>query len=292
MSTGITRVRTSASPAAVFAALTTADDLRVWLAEHADVDLEQGVYEFWGRYTPEGERGRHKLLGVTESSVRFSWFLHGTEYTIELGVEERDGQTLIVASQSPFPDWGAAIEDEGKAGVVQTFWSLSLANLVEHVENRPVFALCDFSTPEQKIEVDIAAEPAAIIHALTDPDVFARYFGARCAIEPHVGGRWTMGSSFDEEAHAAKILALDEERFTLEFPDGMVADWQLKGSEGKTRLTFVQSGFDVTDPPYGGWLGWLSGFADMRRMLELPSWRPMWHSYEAPGLPDGVLVLE
>ncbi|GGM78200.1 hypothetical protein GCM10011609_12530 [Lentzea pudingi] len=291
MSTGIVRVRTSADPATAYRALTTADDLRVWLAEHADVDLEHGVYEFWGRYTPDGERGRQKLLDVTSSSVRFSWLLKGTEYTIELGVEERDGQTLIVATQSPYPEWGAGIEDEGGAGVIHTFWSLTLANLVEHVEGRPVFALCDFSTPEQRIEVDIAAPPAAIINALTDADVFARYFGARCSIEPHVGGRWAMGS-FEEEPNPAKIIALDEERFAIEFPDGMVSSWELKGSEGKTRLTFVQSGFDVTDPPYGSWMGWLSGFADMRRMLELPSWRPMWHSYEAPGLPNGVLVLE
>jgi uncharacterized protein YndB with AHSA1/START domain len=291
MTTGVVRVRTSATPARIHQALTTADDLRVWLAEHADVDLEQGVYEFWGRYTPDGERGRQKLLEATPSSVRFSWLLHGVEYTIELGVEERDGQTLVVASQSPYPDWGAAIEDEGGAGVVQTFWSLSLANLVEHVEDRPVFALCDFSTPEQRIDVDIAAPPAAIIHALTDPDVFARYFGARCSIEPHVGGRWAMGS-LEEEENPAKIVALDEEHFALEFPDGMVASWELAGSEGKTRLTFVQSGFDVTNPPYGSWMGWLSGFADMRRMLELPGWRPMWHSYEMPGLPDGALVLE
>lgn len=292
MSTGVVRVRTTASPARVFQALTEADDLRVWLAEHADVDLGHGVYEFWGRYTPEGERGRQKLLEATSSSVRFSWLLHGIDYTIELGVEERDGQTVIVASQSPYPDWGAGIEDEGKAGVVQTFWSLSLANLVEHVEGRPVFALCDFSTPEQRIEVDIAATPAAIIHALTDEDVFARYFGARCSIEPRVGGRWAMGGSLEDEPNPAKIVALDSERFTLEFPDGMVSDWQLKGSEGRTRLTFVQSGFDPADPPYGSWMGWLSGFADMRRMLELPDWRPMWHSYEAPGLPDGVLVYE
>ncbi|WP_394616316.1 SRPBCC family protein [Lentzea sp. JNUCC 0626] len=291
MSTGTVRVRTSASPARAYEALTSADDLRVWLAEHADTDLDNGVYEFWGRYTPGVERGRHKLLDVTSSSVRFSWLLRDVEYTVELGVEERDGETLIYASQSPYPEWGAAVEDEGGAGVVHTFWSLSLANLVEHVEGRTTFALCDFVAKEQRIEVDIAATPAAIIHALTDEEVFARYFGARCSIEPHVGGRWAMGS-FEDEPNPALVIALDEDRFAVQFPDGMVADWQLKGSEGKTRLTFVQSGFDVTDPPYGSWMGWLSGFADMRRMLELPEWRPMWHSYEAPGLPDGVLVLE
>ena len=291
MSTGTVRVRTTAPAAKVHQALTRGEELEVWLAEHASVDLGQGVYEFWGRFTPEVERGRQKLLGFDDSSVKFSWFLHGTDYTVEFGVEERDGETVIGVTQSPYPAWGEALTDETRAGVVQTFWPLVLANLVEHVEGRPVFGFCDFTTSEQRFETDIAAPAASIIGALTDADVFARWFGARIEIEPHVGGRWAMGSFADNET-PAKILALDEEHFKLEFPDGMVSSWELKDSGGKTRLTFVQSGFDASEPPYGSWMGWLSGFADMKRMLELPEWRPMWHSYDMPGMPEGILVLE
>lgn len=288
MSTGTVRVRTSAPVARVHQALTTADDLRVWLAEHAHVDLEGGQYEFWGRYTPEGERGRQKLLDFDDTSVRFSWLLFDTEYTVEFAAEHRDGETLIAATLSPYPTWGPGDE---QSEILQTFWPLVLGNLVEHVEGRPALGFCDFTTPEQRFEFDIAAPPAAIIDALTDPDVFARWFGARIEIEPHVGGRWTMGS-FAENEHPAKIIALDEGHFALDFQEGMVASWELKGSEGRTHLTFVQSGFDTGNPPYGAWMGWLSGFADLRRMLELPEWRPMWHSYDIPGLPEGLLVLE
>jgi uncharacterized protein YndB with AHSA1/START domain len=288
MSTGTVRVRTSASAARVYEALTSAAGLRTWLAEHAEVDLGQGTFEFWGRYTPDGERDRQKLLGFDDTSVRFSWSLYDTEYTVELAVEERDGETLIAATQSPYPTWGLGDE---RSEILQTFWPLVLGNLVEHVENRPVLGFCDFTTPEQRFEFDIAASPAAIIGALTDPDVFARWFGARMEIEPYVGGRWAMGS-LEDNPHPAKIIALDEGHFALDFQEGMVASWELKGSEGKTHLTFVQSGFDPDNPSYGSWMGWLSGFADLRRMLELPDWRPMWHSYDIPGLPDGVLVLE
>ncbi|GGU37423.1 SRPBCC family protein [Lentzea flava] len=288
MSTGTIRVRTSAPAARVHEALTTEAGLRTWLAEHAHVDLEGGQFEFWGRYTPEGERGRQKLLGHDDTSVRFSWQLYGTEYTVDLRVEEGDGETLVAVAQTPYPTWGVGDE---QAEVLQTFWPLVLGNLVEHVEGRPVLGFCDFTNPEQRFEFDIAATPAAIINALTDPDVFARWFGARMEIEPHVGGRWTMGS-FEENDHPAKIIALDEGHFALDFQEGMVASWELKGSEGRTHLTFVQSGFDTGNPPYGAWMGWLSGFADLRRMLELPGWRPMWHSYDIPGLPDGMLVLE
>lgn len=291
MSTGVVRVRTQAPVARVWEALTRAEELRAWLAEHAAVDLEQGIFEFWGRFTPEGERGRQKLLGVGDGSVRFSWFLHGKDYTVELAVEERDGETVIGATQSPYPAWGEGITDEAHAGVVQTFWPLVLANLVEHVEGRPVFGFCDFTTGEQRHEWDVAASAEDILASLTDMEKFARWFGARAEIEPYVGGRWAMGS-FEDEPQPAKIIALDTERFALEFADGMVCSWELAESGGKTRLTFVQSGFDEGQPPYGSWMGWLSGFADMRRMLELPSWRPMWHSMEVPGLPEGVLVLE
>lgn len=288
MSTGVVRVRTTAPKARIHEALTTAEGLRTWLAEHAAVDLAQGTFEFWGRYTPEGERGRQKLLSADDTSVSFSWFLYDEEYTVSLAVEERDGETVIAMTQSPYPSWGVG---DDHSEVVQTFWALVLANLVEHVEGRPVFGFCDFSTPEQRFETDIATTPKAVIDALTDPDVFARWFGARMEIEPHVGGRWTMGS-LESDENPAKIIALDEAHFALEFQEGMVASWELKGAEGKTHLTFVQSGFDTSQPPYGPWLGWLSGFADLKRMLELPNWRPMWHSMEMPGLPDGALTLE
>jgi uncharacterized protein YndB with AHSA1/START domain len=290
MSTGVVRVRTSAPAARIYAALTTTDGLRAWLAEHAIVDLGRGTFEFWGRYTPEGERGRQKLLDVDDTSVSFSWFLFDEEYTVSLGIEQRDGETVVAMTQSPYVSWDEVMGDD-HAEIVHTFWALVLANLVEHVEGRPVFGFCDFTTPEQRFETDIAATPEAIIDALTDPDAFARWFGARMEIEPHVGGRWSMGS-IEENEHPAKILALDSEHFALEFQEGMVASWELKGSEGKTHLTFVQSGFDASTPPYGPWMGWLSGFADLKRMLELPDWRPMWHSLEIPGLPDGVLTLE
>ncbi|ANZ38442.1 hypothetical protein BBK82_22635 [Lentzea guizhouensis] len=291
MSTGVVRVRARASVERVWEALTNADELRVWLAELAEVDVRQGVFEFWGRFTPEGERGRQKLLEVGERSVKFSWFLHGKDYTVELSVGTRDGETVVAASQSPYPAWGEGIEDETHAGVVQTFWPLVLGNLVEHVEGRPVFGLCDFSTPEQRFEVDIAAPAAAVIDALTDVEKFQRWFGARASIEPFVGGRWAMGS-FEEEPNPGKVVALDESRFAIEFPDGMVSSWELAESGGRTHLTFVQSGFDLGTPPYGSWMGWLSGFVDMRRMLEIADWKPMWHSMEMPGLPEGALVLE
>ena len=64
--------------------------------------------------------------------------------------------------------------------------------------------------------------------------------------------RWTReGSSSSSSSWVTKA--------TLQFADSLTATWELEGSDGKTRLTSVQSGFDPTNPPYrvgpAGWPG-------------------------------------
>src|ERR1700687_1267684 len=68
----ILRVRLAAPIQAVRHALTDAASLRVWLAEHAEVDLPR-AYAFWGRYTPEGEAPHQRLLHVDDHTLRFNW---------------------------------------------------------------------------------------------------------------------------------------------------------------------------------------------------------------------------
>ena len=69
----------------------------------------------------------------------------------------------------------------------------------------------------------------------------------------------------------------------------MTDSLELEGSDGKTRLTVVQSGFDPANPPYPGWAGWLSGVAALRRYHELPQARTIWRQIEIAGVPEGML---
>ena len=69
-----------APPKTVYGALTDPAALRVWLAEHAEVELP-GKYEFWGRYTPDGTEPHQRVLHVDESSIRFAWTVDGVETT-------------------------------------------------------------------------------------------------------------------------------------------------------------------------------------------------------------------
>jgi uncharacterized protein YndB with AHSA1/START domain len=126
-----------------------------------------------------------------------------------------------------------------------------------------------------RAEVLIDAAQDAVYDSLANPEKFRRWFGANIDIEPYVGGRWSMGG-FELDPVGAKILELEpNQKMTMAWPDGMTASWELTESAGKTRLTFVQSGFDSSKPDYGAWLGWLAGVAELRRFHELGDWRPI-----------------
>jgi uncharacterized protein YndB with AHSA1/START domain len=98
------RVSIAAGPGAVYAALTDAAGLRAWLAEHAEVSLDEGVFEFWGRYTPEGERGRQRLLAAEPGqALGFSWLLQGAETEVAITLTPDDGGVLLTLTHSGVP---------------------------------------------------------------------------------------------------------------------------------------------------------------------------------------------
>ncbi|NRQ40614.1 SRPBCC domain-containing protein [Nonomuraea sp. NN258] len=272
----IVRARVQAPLKEVHHALTDAATLRIWLAEHAEVELP-GRYAFWGRHTPEGDAPHQRLLHVDERTVRFAWLLDGVETTTEFALEEEGpDSTLVSVSQTHF-DFQDVITGKSIRGVLQTYWSLALANLAEHFAGRPLTPKIDFTAPEMRAEVTIDAEPSDVFASLIDSDAVTRWFGFPIEIEPHVGGRFAMGG-LANDPHPAKVLELEPGRkFTLDWGgDTGVGSWELAGSEGKTRLTLMQSGFDAARPPYPAWGGILAGVAELRRFHEVPDWTPIW----------------
>jgi uncharacterized protein YndB with AHSA1/START domain len=273
-------------------ALTDPAELRTWLAEHAEVDLPDR-YEFWGRYTPEGDAPHQRPLHVDDRTVRFSWLLDGEDTTVEITLAE-DGAdaTTLTLSQTHFPSWEDMIAEAGIRSVLHTYWSLAIANLADHLAGRELTPMCDFTSAEMREQVLIAASTDAVYDSLIDPAKFRQWFGANVDIEPRVGGRFAMGG-FDLDPDPAKILELEPGRkMTLAWPDGNATTWELEESGGKTRLTFIHSGFDEQRPPYGAWMGWLSGVAELRRYHEIPNWRALWFGIEMPGMPEGMLTTD
>ena len=88
-----------APPKVVYEALTDPAALRVWLADHADVDLP-GKYEFWGRFTPDGAEPHQRVLHVDERTIRFAWTLDGVETTTQFELAEDEDGTLVTLSQT------------------------------------------------------------------------------------------------------------------------------------------------------------------------------------------------
>jgi hypothetical protein len=200
---------------------------------------------------------------------------------------------VIALSQSDVPPHADVVANNTPLSILGTFWSLAIANLVDHVEGRETTPKCDFTETETfRAELTVGAGPDDVYASLMDPERFRQWFLADISVEPHVGGRWAMGADFDDENSTARIVDLvPGRRVDLDW-GGLVSTWELEGSQGRTRLTFVNSGFDGENPPHADWTGWLSGLAGLRRFHELADPRPIWLSVDWPGMADGVLVPE
>ncbi|GGM82105.1 SRPBCC domain-containing protein [Dactylosporangium sucinum] len=276
----------------VYEALTDPAALRVWLAEHADVDLP-GKYEFWGRFTPDGAEPHQRVLHVDERTIRFAWTLDGVQTTTQFEVAEDEDGTLVTLSQTDLPRFEEVLADRaGARGALQTFWSLAIANLADYVAGRELTPKCDFTSAELHAAMVIDAAPDEVFDSMIQPEVFRQWFGAHVDIEPYVGGRFAMGG-FELDPGGAKFVEFEPGRkATLLFADNETTSWELEGSDGKTRLTVVHSGFDPANPPYPGWAGWLGGLAGLRRYHELPHWRSIWRQVEVAGVPTGMFAID
>ncbi|MEV0198367.1 SRPBCC family protein [Nonomuraea sp. NPDC050691] len=268
------RARVQAPVKEVRHALTDPAAMRIWLAEHAEVELP-GRYAFWGCHTPEGDAPHQRLLHADERTVRFAWTLGGVEATTEFSVEEDgDDATIVSLSQSDY-DNQEALANTSIRGVLQTYWCLALANLAEHLEGRELTPKIDFTTREMRADVLVGAAPDTVFDSLIDSEKATRWFGFPLGIEPRVGGRYAMGG-FDNPNPAVIVDLEPGRRLSVDWGPVGVGTWELEGSEGRTRLTLVQSGFEGDLPPYAAWGGILAGLSELRRFHEIPDWRPIW----------------
>lgn len=284
------RLRLAAPVDDVWHALTDPERLRAWFTEHATVALPD-TYEFWGRYTPDGAHPSQRLLHAADHTLRFAWHIGDTDTDVEITLtDESPKSTVLTLTQTNLPGFADMVYGDTILSAVYTFWSLSLANLADHVAGRPLTARCDYTTTDLRAEMLIDAVRHAVYSSLADPAVFGKWFGVNVSAEPGVGGRWAMGPSSD--APHARIVRLDDDSaMALEWPDGMVETWELADSGGATKLTYVQSGFGDANRLHPGWAGAVAGLAELRRYHELPDWQPMWLAVHVPGTPDGIVTV-
>lgn len=258
------QIALDADPAAILDAWTR--DLAAWFAEHSDVSIADQRYDFWGRYTPgtpDRQAGRHPLLSHTPNEgFAFGWqFGENAEAgRVDISVHPRDGQQVVVVKQQ-------------NASVPEDFWFLSLENLRRHLTGKTAVR-CDFTvSPLGDIhqQVDIDASPEQVFGALIEPRQLERWIASRASVETHVGGSYDIGWG-----NPWKVLELvPNERLTLmEESSKSVITWTLEGSEGKTRLMLVHSGF-APDIETGLYTGWLTFMSSIKALVEVgESWEP------------------
>jgi uncharacterized protein YndB with AHSA1/START domain len=267
------------SPATVFRALTDPAALRAWLAEDADVALDEGRFAFWGRSVPQGVPGRHRLTAAEpDRLLAFTWTLDGVDTAVRIELSPARGHTELILRQDRMPALDELMAPQGRRDgrhSMHTFWGLALVNLAEHLAGRAPDLRADFGpdrSREIRTELDIAAPPDRVFASLVDPDAVARWFGWRPEIDARVGGRISFGVDGEiTEFEPGEVLVYGD-------ADGAVVRWELAGTAGGTHLTFVQSGFgaDELDSAAQHEAGWLGGLAELRRMHELgPDWTPV-----------------
>ena len=127
----------------------------------------------------------------------------------------------------------------------------------------------------------IGAPVERVWQSLTDSAQASAWFGYPIGIEPWVGGRYAMGGF--ETGYAAKVVDLEPgHRMSIDWGPTGISTWELAESDGKTKLTFVQSGFDEGNPPYAAWSGSVAGLSELRRYHEMADWQPIWVMAELP----------
>lgn len=267
-----------AAPARVFAALVEPDQLTQWFAQYARVEPHVGgAYAFWGKHTLDGAgsgAGQQRLLALEpERLLRFSWRLAEQDTTVQLALEPTDATcTLTVTHEVPTPlPWPRprpAIDD---------WWRLSMGNLMQYVAGATALVRVDFTDPAPVVHqvVDIAAPPAVVFRALTEPALVAQWFGAPApVIDPRAGGAYVLGWRYEVDGREVQggpttILAYEpDRRLVLDWPDWrgdtstapQRITFVLEPTATGTRLTFTHEGFerpvDISD--YGfGWTWFL-----------------------------------
>lgn len=268
-----------ASPERVFQALLVADALTTWFSEFADVAQEAKAYDFWGRYTPEApatqQLGHHPLSVLTPNRhLHYTWQLNSVDTSVTFKLLPRQDETVLTLRHTA-PEGSQLTSGWG----LEDFWLLSLENLRRFLEGKSVTARMDFSKPmlgDIHHEVIVDAPAAKVFDVLIRPEQMDRWIANGASVEPELGGDYSfgwVGMKIVEIVPDKKLVVRSDD----DSPDAVqtTVTWTLHESDGKTRLTFVHSGFAPDSNNSGMNVGWLSY---MNFVTSIAEYGPRWQS--------------
>ncbi|MBC7770719.1 MAG: SRPBCC domain-containing protein [Phycisphaerales bacterium] len=267
-----------APPARVFTALTNADDLQGWFAEHAEVAPHVGgAYRFWGKHTlgtpaPADAHGQITRFEPNKS-VAYTWRLQerDSEVSFEVEADPENAEASIVKGAHTFAE--APAINRAKE-MIDDLWRFNWGNFSAHLAGGQGKLLVDYAAkdPNVALSIYIDAPPSAVFRTLIDPEKIQQWFGVAAAVDPRIGGDWHLKMEFEKDGQkitSPPCMILDfveNERLAISWPDWRgdksVPDqrvlWKLAPEGAGTRVELVHDGFvravDISDYPFGwGW---------------------------------------
>lgn len=233
-------VKLAVAPEKVFAALTEPESLRVWFAEHVEVELrEGGAYRFWGPgVLGAPSSGDQSILQLEPGRLlSYRWQLYGVDsevtYRLEAAGEAACQLTLEhkIFGELPFSNPRHAIDD---------YWRLVSGNLMAHVMVYGSVVLADFTKPtnEVVVSVEIAAPPSKVFRALTIPELMTKWLGSVAKVDLATSEySWGMTYKIDgKTVHGGPTRILEmipDQKLVLDWPD-----WRGDETKPKTQITW------------------------------------------------------
>lgn len=274
----------SASPSAVFAALTEESALLHWFAEHVNIGSRAGEpYAFWGRHTletPTRDQATQRIAAIERNrTLAFTWVIAGVETHVAMALSEEGEACRLLLRHTVHGTLPFRRERE----LIDDHWRYVFGNLAAYLAGGSGMSLPDFSDPAPVVRQTclIDAPREVVFRTLITPALINQWFGSTSAVvEPREGGRYTLGWQYtidgrDVTGGPTRILALAENaRLTLDWPDwrgddtvtGQTITFALEAVGEQTRLTFEHAGFlrtaDISDFPFG-WAWFIAQLSDV-----------------------------
>lgn len=277
------QLKLSAPPERVFEALTNAHALETWFCEHAEVTTQH--YTFWGRFTPEApdqEMGQHPVKTRIEGhELAYEWQLKDAMTQVIVKLLPHEGGTMLTLRQHA-SEVGDTVHYH-----LEDFWFLALENLRRYLDGKSSETRVDFTDPMKgtiRHELLTDASPERIFEVLLRPDELERWIATHATVVPEKGGIWDIG--WGDKPMGTKIVdVVPGVKLVVEWPEdptygsttrtSTTVSWTLEASGGKTRLTFVHSGFDADEDVSGIFTGWYSFLNWVRSAAEYgAAWHP------------------
>lgn len=272
-----------------FRAITDAEMLRIWFAEHVSIDARaDGALSFWGKHTygAPSHPGIETRLHQYEpgKAIAFRWPLLDRQSDVSLTIEPAEtGVSLVVRHR-----FDRAPDIERLESFINDLWRLHLGALWAHVEGHPV-NLPDFADPHPHVRntIYIDAPRSVVWRSLTEPALLDQWF-TKAAVIDLDAGTLEFGWSYEVDGETVspppmKLLEIrPEEVLVMSWPDwrgeagvpNQRVTWTLEDEGAGTRLTLVHDGFtrtaDLSDYPYG-WLGFLQGIQRVAQAERQPA---------------------